>query len=82
MNHQFWDDYVPDCPDCKGYERKVLRLEDEVERLQNAISDVLPALEMVNGGEWHEYTGDLVLKEHQWGLITTAAKELRALVSQ
>lgn len=64
------------CPCCEE-----TRLSKEIERLRDAISDALPALDGVHEGKWHEYTGDLVLTEDQWGAIAAVAKELRATLS-
>jgi len=42
MSNQFWDDYTPDCPECKGYEREVLRLEKELAGLYSGETLIVP----------------------------------------
>lgn len=53
----------------------------EAERLRAAISDNLPGLSTIDDGDWHEHTGDLVLKEEQWNAIVTATRELRVALA-
>ena len=55
----------------------VVSLLKEIERLRAAISDNLPGLSAIDDGTWHEYTGDLVLKEEQWNAIVAATREVR-----
>lgn len=55
--------------------------QDEIERLRAAISDNLPGLSAIDDGTWHEYTGDLVLKEEQWNAIVAATRELRVALA-
>lgn len=56
-------------------------LEAEIERLRTAISDNLPGLGAIDDGDWHEHTGDLVLKEEQWNAIVAATRELRVALA-
>ncbi len=52
---------------------------EELERLLGEVKaclhDNLDALDYIGEGQWHEYTGDLVMKEHQWSAINSARKE-------
>ena len=57
------------------------RLVEDFERLRDAISDNLPGLSAIDDGTWHEYTGDLVLKEDQWNAIVAATRELRVALA-
>ena len=57
------------------------RLLEDFERLRDAISDNLPGLSAIDDGDWHESTGDLVLKEEQWNAIVAATRELRVALA-
>jgi hypothetical protein len=48
-----------------------------VERVVEALQDNISALDHIDDGDWHEYTGDLVLSEEQWSAIRSARNELR-----
>ena len=61
----------------EGYAEGKRESEERIELLQAAISDNLPGLSAIDDGTWHEYTGDLVLKEDQWNAICAATRGLR-----
>lgn len=65
----------------KGYAEGKQKSEEQIERLRAAISDNLPGLSAIDDGTWHEYTGDLVLKEEQWNAIVVATRELRVALA-
>lgn len=61
---------------CKPEDLKI-----DLVALVEALEDYVPSLDAIDDGQWNEHTGDLVLKEHEWGAIKEARDKLRQVLA-
>ncbi len=79
LNEEGWEILHQEDTDLVGVEKPAHPTKDE---LIDGIQDVLPGLNEIHKGQWHEYTGAVLLNEDQAGWIMDAVKELETLVEK
>lgn len=53
---------------------------EQLTKLIEALGDNLPSFEYIEGGNYREYTGELVLSEDAWSAIRDAKNNLKAVL--